>query len=349
MKPINNDELDKLKVVIIGVGLMGSSIAASAAIAGHPTVMIGRSEKKAHRGIEKAYSCIDQLRESGLIGGKSAADAKAGLTGKTDLEGSCRAAGFILEAVPEVLSLKQDLFAEVEGYTDKHTIIASTTSGTKITDISTNMQHPGRAVTAHFWFPGHLVPLVEVVIGDKTTEATARYTSELLKSWGKTPVIVKKDLPGQLANRIQQAVIREAVNLVAEGIASPEDVDTAIKASFGIRFPVWGPLEHIDAVGLDLATQVQRDVLPSLDNRPVPEYLNKLVDKNTLGYKTGGGFYDWSKKNMDEAAALRDEFIMHSLLFFKNRGSRSSAPRKGVVTDPCAVCGPYDKDGPGRL
>lgn len=317
-------DTSKMEIVIIGVGKMGSSIAASAAVAGHPVTLIGRSPEKAEAGVEKAKDCIAQLGQSTLIDTAKAESAASRLSGEIDLKAACRKAAFIMEAVPEVLSTKQKVFRKIEGYIDKETVIASTTSGMKITDIASGLSHPERAVTAHFWLPGHLVPLVEIVLGERTAETAARFAYNLLESWGKTPVIVRKELPGQLANRIQQAVIREAVNLVAEGVASAEDVDKAIKASFGIRFPVWGPLEHIDAVGLDLCTSVQRDVLPSLDNRPVPEYLNNLIANNNLGHKTGKGMYDWKDKDMESAAKLRDDFIMHTLKFLKNRNNKDN-------------------------
>ena len=173
-------------------------------------------------------------------------------------------------------------------------------------------------ITTHFWFPAHLVPLVEVVIGEKTDPLIAEQVHKLLLNWNKAPVIVKKDFPGQLANRILQAVIRKSINIVQMGLASPEDVDTAIKMGMGIRFPVWGPLEHIDAVGLDLALSVQRDVLPGLLNSETPpDYLKEIVTHEDLGYKTGKGFYDWQVKDMDELASRRDQFIIGALSLLK--------------------------------
>ncbi len=125
---------------------------------------------------------------------------------------------------------------------------------------------------------------------------------------------MRKDLPGQLANRIFQAVIREALNIVEMGLASPEDVDTAIKMGMGIRFPVWGPLEHIDAVGLDLALSVQRDVLPGLNNNPEPpRLLQQMVDSGALGCKTGKGIYDWKAKDLGALTSRRDRFILEAL------------------------------------
>ena len=157
-------------------------------------------------------------------------------------------------------------------------------------------------------------------MSSQTSESVALRLHKLLCSWGKSPVIVRKDLPGQLANRIFQAVIREAVNIVQMGLASPEDVDTAIKMGMGIRFPVWGPLEHIDAVGLDLALSVQRDVLPSLNNEPCPpQLLQKLVAENALGSKAGRGIYDWGKRDLGALMDRRDRFIIQALHYLREK------------------------------
>ncbi len=127
-------------------------------------------------------------------------------------------------------------------------------------------------------------------------------------------MIATKDLPGQLANRILHSIIREAIHIVKSGLASAEDVDTAIKGGMAPRFPVWEPLEHIDGVSLDLALSVQKDVLPNLNNSEKPsEHLEKLHKKRDLGYKTGKGFYDWSTKDMKKIAKCRDSFIIKTI------------------------------------
>ena len=136
------------------------------------------------------------------------------------------------------------LFESVDAQLPAQVPVLSNTSGLRITDIAARVQHPERALTAHFWYPGHLVPLVEVVMGDRSSPDMAEAVRDELNSWGKAAVVVRRDLPGQLANRILQAVMREAINIVAMGLASAEDVDTAVKMGMGIRFPAWGPLEH---------------------------------------------------------------------------------------------------------
>lgn len=305
-------------VLIVGVGMMGPGIAACSSLAGHPTVLIGRSKQKAKAGLEKARSNIFQLQENQLAEKVQVDLALELLRAGTEIRQSLDEAFLIIEAISENLEEKQKLFQTLDSLASPEVLITSNTSGLRISDITRLTRHPQRTATTHFWFPGHLVPLVEIVMGAKTDEHTATQLQELFIRWKKTPVIVKKDLPGQLANRILQAIIREAINIVQMGLASPEDVDTAIKMGMALRFPVWGPLEHIDAVGLDLALSVQRDVLAGLNNSPSPpKYLQDLYDRGELGFKTGKGFYDWKTKNMNSLAETRDRFIMQALRILK--------------------------------
>jgi 3-hydroxybutyryl-CoA dehydrogenase len=224
----------------------------------------------------------------------------------------------VIEAIPEKLAMKQELFQRLDALLPPEVILTSNTSGLRITEIAAETRHKERIAATHFWYPGHLVPLVEIVMSGQTSEEVAQRLYGLMQLWGKAPVIVRKDLPGQLANRIFQAVIREALNIVEMGLASPEDVDTAIKMGMGIRFPVWGPLEHIDAVGLDLALSVQKDVLPGLNNNPDPPgLLQQMVKSGSLGCKTGKGIYDWTEKDLGELMARRDRFIVQTLRYFR--------------------------------
>jgi 3-hydroxybutyryl-CoA dehydrogenase len=236
------------------------------------------------------------------------------LRGETNLEAAVKGSFLVIEAISENLADKQALFAKLDRFTAADVILTSNTSGLRITDIAGQVSRPERAVTTHFWFPGHLVPLVEIVMSAHTSPKIAESLRALFLRWGKAPVVVKKDLAGQLANRILQAIIREATHIVQSGLASPEDIDTAIKMGMGIRFPVWGALEHIDAVGLDLALSVQDQVLPGLYNSPeAAGFLKNLVGQGNLGYKTGKGFYNWQVKDMEALAAKRDRFIMKAV------------------------------------
>lgn len=301
-------------VVIIGTGMMGSGIGAISALAGNKTILLNPKIDSAVKGVEHALTDMQELVDNELTTAELMAAAKNLLVAGDDTVKAAANAKLVIEAVPEILTLKQDIFEQWDDLLPVEIPILSNTSGMRITDIAAKMKHPSRAVTSHFWVPAHLIPLVEIVIGDHTDRAIALQVREILESWGKKPIIVNKDLPGQLANRMLQALIREAVNIVQMGLATPEDVDTAVKMGMGIRFPAWGPLEHIDAVGLDLCTTVQDTVLPSISNSDTAlDLMKNLVANGDYGHKTGKGIYDWSGKDMDILKQKRNEFIIHAL------------------------------------
>lgn len=315
--------MDIRDVVVVGTGMMGPGIAAVSALAGFPTILVGRSSARIRDGLDRCQELIDQLVDNDLASRSSAERAVPLLSGSQELESAVQTADLIVEAVIEDLHIKQQLFTTLESYIRDDTIITSNTSGLSITAIAAHMRRPERAVTSHCWYPGHLMPLVEVVMGERTSEETAQVVVEFYRICGKEPVLVRKDIRGQLANRVFQAVLREAIYIVQEGLATPEDIDTAIRTSFGLRFPVWGPLIHLDAVGLDLALVVQEYVLPGLDNVPEPpDLLRDKVASGELGVKTGKGFYDWSEHDINALAANRDEFIIRVLQTWKKEKGR---------------------------
>jgi 3-hydroxybutyryl-CoA dehydrogenase len=303
-----------LKVAVIGTGQMGPGIALVANLAGWPVTLIGISPEEIAKGLQGYQTSLDFLVEHGAVAPEEAALAKTRLQTSLDVA-DVRYANLVVEAIIEHLPTKQDLFRKLDGLCPPETLLASNTSGLRITDIAACMQlHPERAVTTHFWNPAHLMPLVEVIQGEKTSNETVQTTADFLRRCGKRPVIGRKDLPGQICNRLFQAVIREAIYLVQAGVATPEDVETAVKAGMGLRFPVYGPLEHLDAVGLDLGIAVQSSVLPSLCNSSEPgELLSSLVAEGKLGAKTGEGFYDWSQRSVDELRSTRDLFLVERL------------------------------------
>ncbi|MFA6008040.1 MAG: 3-hydroxyacyl-CoA dehydrogenase family protein, partial [Candidatus Shapirobacteria bacterium] len=251
-------------VLVVGGGMMGSGIAAISALAGNPTIIVESSDQARATCPDRVFGLLDELAENDLISEEKMARALGFISYQKDIETQCGKAFFVIEAIIENLAAKQEIFSRLDTLLPASVPIVSNTSGLRITEIAQRTKHPERTVTAHFWFPAHLVPLVEVVMSDKTSPQIAAWVVDTLKSWGKAPVLVKRDLPGQLANRILQAVIREASHIVEIGLASAYDVDTAVKMGMGIRFPVWGPLEHVDAVGVDLCNAVQNSVLPGI-------------------------------------------------------------------------------------
>ncbi len=301
-------------VIVIGCGMMGSGIGAMSALAGHKTLLVDVDEEHVKSGVKKAFDCIKLREDNGLNTHEEAERARALIETSTVMSEAAASAFMVIEAIVEDIEAKQELFAKLDEMLPPEIPICSNTSGLRITDISKKCRYPQRAVTTHFWLPAHLVPLVEVVMGDKTDVAVAEKVRNELRDWKKSPVLVKRDLPGQLANRVFQAIIREAIDIVASGLSSAEDVDTAISCGMAMRFPVWGPLKHLDAIGLNLGLSVQDTVLPDIcDEKHGNEYIRNLVAEGNLGVKTGKGFYDWEKRSMEHDVAKRDQFIIESV------------------------------------
>ncbi|HTS66335.1 MAG TPA: 3-hydroxyacyl-CoA dehydrogenase family protein [Candidatus Acidoferrales bacterium] len=301
---------------VIGTGMMGPGIALTLALGGVRATLISRSLEGAAQGLAKAKGQADLLAARGLIDPGAAGRASALLFASTDLDQAIAGASLVVESGPEDMAWKQELFARMDALAAADAVLASNTSGLSITAIAANCACPERVLTAHFWNPPHLMPLVELVQGGRTSPAVVDRVYELLTACGKTPVVVRKDRPGQLGNRLQMALVREAANIVAEGIADADAVDTVARNGFGLRMPAYGILEHQDVVGLDLGIRVLDYVAQDLYNEPhAPGYVYDLVHSGNLGAKTGRGFYDWSVKSADEVRARRDAFLIEVLRY----------------------------------
>jgi 3-hydroxybutyryl-CoA dehydrogenase len=227
----------------------------------------------------------------------------------SDLPQAVGDADYVVEAVPEDLPLKQKLFVEIEKHARRETILASNTSVIPITKIMEGLKRRERALGTHWWNPPYLVPLVEVIETQWTSPQAVDFTMKLHAAAGKKPAHVKKDVPGFIGNRLQHALWREAITLVEQGICDAETVDNVIKAAFGRRLAVLGPLENADMVGTDLTLAIHKTVLPDIDSRPRPSpYLESLVKDGKLGFKSGEGFRKWSR---EQQAALRSKVLQH--------------------------------------
>jgi 3-hydroxybutyryl-CoA dehydrogenase len=299
------------RAAVIGTGMMGPGIAVSLALGGLETTLVSRTRSTAQSGLERARALLETLRVNELAAEEAAERAGSILSCSADLEDAVATADLVIESGPEDMSWKQGLLVRVERSAPETCVLASNTSGLSITVMASRCARPSRVLTAHFWNPPHLMRLVELVRGEQTSEEVLQAMHRLMRRCGKAPVIIRKDRPGQLGNRLQHALWREAVNIVAEGIASAEDVDLAAKNGFGQRLPVYGIFEHADAVGLDLTLAVMDYIARDLYSQPkAPQMLFDLVREGQLGAKTGRGFYDWSQKSLSEVQAVRDQFLI---------------------------------------
>ena len=291
----------KARIAVIGAGLMGHGIAQVFAFAGHEVSI----HDSVAANLDSAKARIRaNLRD---LGDDLSAVERVHPT--ADLAAAVREADYVVEAVLEDLPLKQKLFVEIERNVRPHTILASNTSVIPITQIMADLRDRSRALGTHWWNPPYLVPLVEVIGTQWTSLDAIDWTVALHKDAGKMPVHVKKDVPGFVGNRLQHALWREAIALVERGVCDAETVDTVIKASFGRRLAVLGPLENADLVGTDLTLAIHKTVLPDIDNRAGPSpYLEGLVAKGKLGFKSGEGFRAWSA---EAQAALRAKVLQH--------------------------------------
>src|SRR5579872_5919243 len=288
-------EPSKAKIAVIGAGLMGHGIAQVFALAGHAVTITDTVVQNLDTAKARIAANLRDLGDD--------ASAVERVTPCVDLADTLREADYAVEAVLENLALKQKLFAEIERHVRPDTILASNTSVIPITAIMQGLARRERALGTHWWNPPFLVPLVEVIETEWTSAATVAWTMKLHEAAGKTPAHVKKDVPGFIGNRLQHALWREAIALVEQGICDAETVDAVIKASFGQRLAVLGPLENADLVGTDLALAVHNVVLPAIDSRPsASPYLQALVASGKLGFKSGEGFRKWSQ---EEQSALR--------------------------------------------
>lgn len=302
------------RVAVIGTGMMGPGIAYCFAVAGRQVLQVGRSEASLARARASIEAMVSTLRREGVLSDVQASRALNGVTGTTDLASAIAGADLVVESIVEDLAAKQAMFVELDAICPESTTISSNTSGLPITKISSGMRHPERAATTHFWNPPHLVPLVEIVKGERTSEETAERLRSVLTEIGKRPVVLRKDVPGQLGPRLLHAITREALAIVQEGIATAEEVDTAVKAGLGLRFPVYGPLEHADMVGLDLTSAVASYLWRDLSAASEPNrLLQEKLSKGELGVKSGKGLYDWTARDPEELRAKRDAFLIARL------------------------------------
>ena len=296
--PVNG----QLTIAVIGAGLMGHGIAYLLARAGHSVRVFDTSE-----------DALASLRErllgiAALLGDDPALCDRAKPV--PDMASAVDGAALVIEAATENVPLKQKIFAELEALCGPESILASNTSSIPLKDIGADMKDTTRLVGAHFWNPPHLVPLVEVSQLAEANLPAVQKTIRILAAAGRHPVHVKRDIPGFIGNRLQHAIKREAIALVAAGICDAETIDDVIKMGFGKRMAVLGPMEQSDLVGLNLTRAIHEVLLHDLDRSEGPHpYLLDLIDSGKLGMDAGQGFRKWTPEQADEVRARLRDFL----------------------------------------
>jgi 3-hydroxybutyryl-CoA dehydrogenase len=287
-------------VALLGAGMVGHGLALHFAKAGYDVSLYSRTQQTLDKAIENIASNLPALLQGRADGEDEIRKIISRINTTRNMDEAVAKAPIIIESVAEDLRVKQDLFKELDQMCPKDVILTTNTSVISITAIASEAKNRDRIIGTHFWFPPYLIPLVEVVKGEDTSDETMETTYQFMKMAGKYPIKCLKDVPGFVANRLQHALWREAISIVEKGIADAATVDDAIKQSFGIRIPVLGPIENADMVGLDLTLAIHNTVLQDLEASPHPSSLLKeKVSKGELGFKSGKGFYDkWTPESI---------------------------------------------------
>ncbi len=295
------------KIGVAGGGTMGSGIAQTFAHYGYEVVVTDIAEKFLEN--TKKIILLNQktLISEGLLTEEKAKEALKRISFSTN-KGVFADTDLIIEAIIEKMEIKQDYWKEVEKIAREDCIFATNTSGLSINGICSKLKNKKRFIGMHWWNPPHIIPLIELIKAEETTEETINALKELVDVIGKESVVVLKDVNGFIGNRIQFAVYREALKIVEEGIATVEDVDKAMKFGPGFRYPVLGPFETADLGGLDTFYYISSYLFNELSDAKQPTKLQQeLMDNNSLGIKTGKGWYDYSEGKGEEALAIRDK------------------------------------------
>ncbi len=288
------------RAAVIGTGTMGPGMGAVLARAGIDTALHDVSPEALERakgGVALAQAVLDRLEAPSMEGGRVRYEA--------ELASALDGAEFVIEAVPEKLELKQEVFAEFERHVTADAILASNTSGIPITKIAFGCQHPERVVGMHWSNPPHLIPMIEVIPGENTSQAVVDATCELVRAFAYYPV-VEKEVPGFVENRILYAILRECLDLVDRGVIDPNGLDLNVRWGIGYKLAVIGPMELLDMAGLDIYNAVgsylNKDLCTSGE---ISKTIRELLERGRLGMKTGGGIYDYTPEQIEQLRAGR--------------------------------------------
>jgi len=300
------DPKDVKRVLVVGAGTMGNGIAQVFARAGIEVGLVDVNQKTLDSAKDRIESGLKTLVEYGSVSEKEMSPIMERIQTSTDLEAMAKGVDFSLEAVAEVPDVKKEVFSRLEASCPEDTVLASNTSSLDIFSI-VEVKNPKRLVGAHWFAPPHIIPLVEVAPGPETAPEVVEFTDGLMKRIGKETLVMKEFVPGFIVNRLQNAIAMPVLEMLAQGWASPEEIDRAVKLTLGVRLPIVGVAQTYDFTGLDLVHDIMKGVgmtHPVIDER---------VEQGHLGAKTGKGIYDYGGRSEAEILNKRDKLYLKML------------------------------------
>lgn len=303
------------KISVIGAGKMGLRIAQLFSRYHFQVTLIDTNSIILDKVKTEITMQLNLLRKHGFISESESETAINNIFTSDNIE-DAKDSFIIIEAVPEIKELKINLFRKLEAICDPKVIFATNTSGISINSIGKELRYANRLIGTHFFMPADVIPLVEIIKSEKTADVVIEKVMSLFQRVGKRPVLIKKDIPGFIGNRIQHAMAREAISLLEEGVASAEDIDEIIRYSIGLRLLFTGPLEQRDINGLDVHHDIASYLYKELENSSEPaSMLTDYVKKGKIGLQSGEGFYDWSSKDMAEVLERKNLELLDVLKF----------------------------------
>jgi 3-hydroxybutyryl-CoA dehydrogenase len=302
------------KMAVIGAGVMGHGIAEIYALNGYSVSLMDVDEEILEKNMILLKSELKTLVANEFTTKEASKSALRRISTSTSIEEAVDGCNYVTEAVVENLDIKRKVFKKLEALLAEDAILASNTSGLMISKIAKGLKKPDRVIGTHFSVPPHIIPGVEIIRGNETSDLTFQIAYDLIKKIGKMPFVVKKEIDGFILNRLQLALAREAFYLVENGVADPEDVDICLNSVLGFRWATIGPFRQMDSAGVDSWYNVGSYLFPSLSNsKEVPKPITEKVKKGELGMKKGKGFYDYSKFRIEDVITERDDGFLKTL------------------------------------
>jgi 3-hydroxybutyryl-CoA dehydrogenase len=302
------------KVLVVGAGTMGHSIAQVFAQAGMEVNLVDADQKILDHAVELIASNMNVLAEWGMLQRNEIPAMVERVHTFVDLAEAAREVDFAIEAVPERPDVKKQVFSQMDQFLPQGVIMASNTSGLDVFSIA-DVKDPSRIVVAHWFAPAHIIPLVEVVPGPKTSPEAVAFTAKLMEKIGKKAVVMKKFIPLFIVNRIQRAMVEAVYEMLMNGWATPEEIDSAVKLSLGVRLPIVGVVQSLDFNGLDTVLALNRR-----DGMSLP-LIEKSVEQGHLGAKTSKGIYDYGGRSETQILRKRDKLFLDMLNYLNSIGA----------------------------